>query len=220
MDLLCSQLDNNYLKSLFEYKYWINCRNSILNSDFNSFQCDIYDEKIAESGSILSFHRSEVIVSIRSLFISLFQQILGKKVDIEIRYDSIINAGKYSIQESKNVFYRQLGEIRKKDLQLGFTSVGPHRDNVQLFFNSYDAKTICSQGQCRAIALSLKLSMSELLYNVNNEKLLFLIDDAVSELDSEKTVLFFKMIENKGQIIVATPQGKSSFTDFSQIISL
>jgi len=113
-----------------------------------------------------------------------------------------------------------LGEARKKDLHLGFTSIGPHRDNVQLFFNTYDAKTICSQGQCRAIALSLKLSMSDLLYKANNEKLLFLIDDSVAELDSEKTVQFFKLIENKGQIIVASPQGKSSNIHFSQKISL
>lgn len=220
IDLICCQIDREYLKKLLEYKYWVNCRNSILRSHFNKFQCDVYDEKIAEIGSFIIIKRLEMLKGIQDNFKLFFKDISGQNSDVKIVYDSLFYDVKYSINEGKNVFYTHLINARTRDLQFGYTSIGPHRENVKIFFDSHEAKIFCSQGQCRALSLALKLSVSDLLYKTGEEKLIFLIDDTVAELDSEKTDNFFPLIQNKGQIFIAVPKGKNSFLNSYHTISL
>jgi DNA replication and repair protein RecF len=98
-----------------------------------------------------------------------------------------------------------LNEQRKRDIEKGFSSVGPHRDDISFFLDHKPAKNFGSQGQCRSIVLSLKLSSVECIEHYRQDGMIFLIDDAVSELDENRTLRVYSLIENRGQVFVATP---------------
>ena len=70
-----------------------------------------------------------------------------------------------------------------KDLALGFTSYGPHRDDIKVAVNGTDIRVFGSQGQQRTCALSLKLAELDIIENQLHTKPVLLLDDVLSELD-------------------------------------
>lgn len=220
IDLLCSQIDHEYLKLLFEYKHWLRCRNSLLQSNFHPYQCDIYDEKLSIIGSEIIEKRFLFIDTVKDDFKRVYKELSRQSDNVTIEYNSTINSRCSSKKVGKNVFYTRLLENREKDKNCGYTSYGPHRDTLAFYFNEKDARIFCSQGQCRSLALSLKIACGILLENFIQEKIIYLVDDAVSELDSHRTEQFFSMIDKRGQIFIAMPLGKTMFGNSFQTIHL
>ena len=69
---------------------------------------------------------------------------------------------------------------------MGFTSVGPHRDDIFLSLNKNQMKQFASQGQIRTAALSMKLSQMKILKDLSGEEPVLLLDDVMSELDRKR----------------------------------
>ena len=69
---------------------------------------------------------------------------------------------------------------------MGFTSVGPHRDDLILTLNKNQMKQFASQGQIRTAALSMKLSQMKILKELSGEDPVLLLDDVMSELDRKR----------------------------------
>lgn len=209
IDITCSQLDGEYLPNLLKYTFNLKCRNSLLTSDFDPVQCDIYEKKMAESGSYIISKRENLIRELNINYQSFYNEICNHKETVEMVYKPSVYCDCSSKNDCENVFYTMLRERRKKDLETGFSSVGPHRDDVWFLLDTRLAKNFGSQGQCRSVVLSLKLSSVVCIEKYRNEKMIFLIDDAVSELDPQRTSRVIPLIESKGQIFIATP--KASF---------
>lgn len=187
----------------------------MLNDRFESVQCDIYDEKLSESGSLIINERIKTIEKINTNLNYFYSKIRGDGFSelekIDVVYESTVDRCNSRKSVGKNVFYTQLKQCLEKDCRAGFTSCGPHRDNIRFLYNDRDARIFCSQGQCRSIVLAFKLSISILLEELCQEKIMFLIDDTVSELDTVRINNFFPLIEKRGQIFIAIPQGTFSF---------
>jgi DNA replication and repair protein RecF len=210
LDFYGSLMDPAYLELLLEYRYWLKCKNVLLNSRFDEHQCDIYDEKLSVSGLKIIIKRYELIVNLKEQFNNIYHEISNNSELAEIVYNSCVALDKISKNDGKNVFYTMLHECRKKDLQLRYSSFGPHREDVSILLNGRLARQFSSQGQGRTLALSLKLASSVSLENSLQEQILYLIDDTVSELDNVRTDNFFPLIKNRGQVFMATPEGKFS----------
>lgn len=83
----------------------------------------------------------------------------------------------------KDILKNALQKNEKSDIKFGFTSVGPHRDDIEIFINQKSAKMFGSQGQQRSSVLALKLSEALILMEKTNKKPVILLDDVLSELD-------------------------------------
>lgn len=206
IDITCSQVDSDYLPILLKYAFYLKCRNHLLTNHFDPVQCEIYEQKMAETGSYLISKRENIINEINIHYQSFYQEICNHKEIVEMVYKPSISCDCSSRQDCKNVFYNMLRERRKKDLETGFSSVGPHRDDIWFLLNDKQAKHFGSQGQCRSIALSLKLSSVVCIEKYRKEKMIFLIDDAVSELDPQRTSRVIPLVESKGQLFIASPK--------------
>lgn len=213
LDLFGSLLDPSYLKIVLEYRFWLDRKNRLLRGNFDEIQCDLYDEKLAFSGAELFFRRVENFNILKKYFSRFYKEISGISEHAEIRYNSTFKGVYSSINRCKNVFYTMIRSNRKKDRSLGFSSFGPHRDNFVFYLNEKYAKHFCSQGQCRTLSLSLKLSSCICLEDRIKERIIYLVDDTVSDLDSFRTGRFFPLIKDRGQLFVAIPEGKFSFSD-------
>lgn len=205
IDILCSQIDSEYLTSLITYKHYLSCRNQILNSNLDRIQCEIYEQQMAHSGAEIFIKRKEIISFLGSFLQDYYREISGNRESAALLYEPSVSCECSSKKEWKNVFYELLKERRNRDLETGFSTVGPHRDDIRFLLNQKPSKTYGSQGQCRSIVLSLKLSSVSCLEYFRQDKMIFLIDDALSELDQDRTSRVLPLIEDKGQVFIATP---------------
>ena len=215
LDILISLVDREYLAALIEYRKNLSLRNKLLRTSGDELLCAIYEENMAASGSIIVEKRVETVSALEKEGSRVYREIGGHNEEFSLTYEPGAKTDFSSKNAWKNVFFTMLSERRKCDREMGFSSCGPHRDEVRLFIDSKTAKSYASQGQCRSIALSLKLSAMSFLEAKGAKKIIILFDDAVSELDSERTARFFSLIENRGQVFIASPTGESGVRGLS-----
>ena len=98
----------------------------------------------------------------------------------------------------------QLEKCKEKDLRFGQTSVGPHRDDLCFMIQEIDVRKYGSQGQQRSCALSLKLSEIELVKKSIKETPILILDDVLSELDSNRQNFLLNSIHDIQTIITCT----------------
>ncbi len=111
----------------------------------------------------------------------IYNGISGGKEKLKIEYTSKIpaNADTESIQNILKV-------SQKEDILTGNTSVGPHRDDLELFLDNNRLKSFGSQGQRRSVALTLKLAEAKVIQKISGEYPVALLDDVMSELDTKR----------------------------------
>jgi DNA replication and repair protein RecF len=91
-----------------------------------------------------------------------------------------------------------------RDIRLGFTSIGPHRDDIKIEIDGIDARKFASQGQQRTIALAMKLGEVELYKQETSETPVLLLDDVLSELDKTRRDILLKATEGVQTILTCT----------------
>lgn len=91
-----------------------------------------------------------------------------------------------------------------EDLRRGSTSVGPHRDDVRVLLDGQEARSYGSQGQQRTAVVSLKLAEAALIERRTGERPVLLLDDVLSELDSERRAALLKEVASGGQVIITS----------------
>jgi DNA replication and repair protein RecF len=101
-------------------------------------------------------------------------------------------------------FEDELINNREKDLKYAQTSVGPHRDDISFKIDGIDIRKFGSQGQKRCSALSLKLSEIDIVSNIIKDKPVLLLDDVLSELDSNRQKFLLESISDIQTIITCT----------------
>jgi len=101
----------------------------------------------------------------------------------------------------------------ERDLRLGYTSVGPHRDDLKIILNGQDVRVFGSQGQQRTVALSVKLAETEIFKSRTGEYPILILDDVLSELDKTRQRRLFGRIEALQTIVTCTGIDRSVIKD-------
>ncbi len=91
-----------------------------------------------------------------------------------------------------------------KDKERGLTLIGPHRDDFNIFINGIDVKTFGSQGQQRTAILTIKFSSLKIIKETTGEYPVLLLDDVLSELDSNRKKNILSTIKDIQTIITST----------------
>ena len=93
---------------------------------------------------------------------------------------------------------------RTEDLRRGSTTVGPHRDDLQLLLDGHEARSFASQGQQRTAVVSLKLAEARLIEARTGERPVLLLDDVLSELDGDRRAALLGEVAAGGQVIITS----------------
>ena len=93
---------------------------------------------------------------------------------------------------------------QNSDIQKGYTQIGIHRDDFEIYINNNQASIYGSQGQKRTSIISLKLAEAEVINEEIGERPVILLDDFMSELDKKRINGFIKNIKNNQVIITCT----------------
>lgn len=205
IDLSLSQENKPYYLALSKYNKILAQRNKLIKStDFAEFSTTafIWETQMSEAAAEVVVKRREFIKKISEIADSYHRKIAGEKEDLTLFYEPCSDFEKKD--EIKKDLERALEENRKKDYELGYTSVGPHREDFSITTGGVDLRKFGSQGQQRTAALAIKLAEIEYYYKESGEKPVLLLDDVLSELDEKRRAALLKATEGTQTFITCT----------------
>lgn len=197
IDTLISFLEPNYLPVLNEYNRIIKQRNAYLkNQDIRYDALRVWDHLLAEKDHLLREYRKKWIQDLNLLF----QEDL-KKISLEKDWFSL-EYFPYTL--SKEEFIEKIEKAFPKDLKVGYTTVGCHRDEIQIGDKEKDILSFGSQGQKRSVVICLKTASYSLIRKKLGKNPILLIDDIIRELDINRRQFFVELIRSSGQAFFTT----------------
>ena len=206
MDMELCQLDQIYLNSLSKYNKLVVERNKVLKDLFdhpeNSVLLDVQDKQLCEYGSVIIKTREKFIGDLNEIIRPIHNKLTGGKEDLSVYYEPNVDA--VDIE-------KKLKSSRQKDIYAKQTTVGPHKDDFSFVVKrngdnteKIDIRKYGSQGQQRTASLSLKLSEIEIVKKAKKENPVLLLDDVLSELDSNRQNYLLNTIGDIQTIITCT----------------
>ena len=179
----------------------MNERNVVLkNRKLDSEILDIYDIQLANFGYHIIIERLKYINKLNFYGKDIHKDISSGKENVEFKYISTIK----DLEDIENSFYELLRRNRKKDIEKGTTSIGPHRDDFIVLINDVDTKSFGSQGQQRSAVLTIKFSSLKIIKEMTSEYPVLLLDDVLSELDFNRKRYILSTIGEIQTIITCT----------------
>ena len=101
-----------------------------------------------------------------------------------------------------------LQKNKNSDIQKGYTEIGIHRDDFEIYINGNPVSVYASQGQKRTTIISLKLAEASVIYDEIGERPIILLDDFMSELDKKRIQGLFESIKENQVMITCTDSFK------------
>lgn len=199
VDMELCQLDNFYVYNLSNYNKIVNQRNKLLKDMFMNPDLketlNIWDMQLVSFGSKIIERRKLFTEQLNEIIYEIHKKLSGGREEIKIVYEPDI-----VIEDFEN----KLKSSKDRDIKSKMTTVGPHRDDFSFFIGDIDIRKFGSQGQQRTAALSLKLSEIELVKKITKDTPVLLLDDVLSELDSNRQNYLLNSIGNIQTIITCT----------------
>jgi len=200
-DSLLSQVDRDYLANLIIYQAQLRQRNSLLKifGERGSVDVDLldsYDEKIVASGVYLFNKRKAFSNEYAPLLASRYAFLSGEAGEkAEALYESEL---------SRVDFASELRNRVTRDVALGRSTIGVHRDDFNFLLNGFDLRRYGSQGQQKSFLIAMKLAEFDFLMNRKASKPLILLDDIFDKLDDDRIHQLMKLVTDGafGQIFI------------------
>jgi len=205
LDIAICQFDKNYFYNLNKYFEVLDQRNRLLKSSNNAKTIAdtlaIWDEQLAIFGAKIVYTRLKFVNILSSIASQIHKELTENKEVLRLEYTGVNDVTEDNI---KAKLLQGLIDCRDKDISLGYTNVGPQRDDIKLIVNEIDIRSFGSQGQQRTVALSLKLAELEVIKSETHETPILLLDDVLSELDNDRQLKLISKVKEYQTIITCT----------------
>ncbi len=211
MNISLSQMSKNYFYALQRYNKILSQRNNLLkdpDKDLIRETLPLWDEQLSrEAGKIIKA-RNDFLSELSPIASEKHALLSDNKEDLKMRTES----GYFGSEEEIAFAIKEDLKVGlERDMRLGFTSIGPHRDDIKFTLNGDDVRVFGSQGQQRTVALSLKLAEAEIFYNKFNEYPILILDDVLSELDKKRQRKLISAVKDMQTIFTATSLDRQVF---------
>lgn len=212
MNQLISQESNPYLTAVMHYDRLLSQRNALLkNKDFIDLPTlHILDEQMATEAEVIVRYRSEWTERMRPIFLSYYEYITETSDAVDIAYSPSLTLedGRPTVRED---FLAAWQATFQTDRYMGFTTIGPHKDDLEMLLDGTLIRKIGSQGQNKSYMIALKLAQFELLAKLYpDNKPLLLLDDVFDKLDEKRVDRIVHLVssEDFGQIFMTDTNRK------------
>ncbi len=199
LDDILSLISLNNYNYIRQFEKSLRQRNILLKQvtlkNYNNYldTLNVWDEQIAKYSTILVNLRKNLILELTPYIQEEFTKITNIKKDIRINYVSSVG---------ENIL-EELIDKRTEDILRKTTTIGAHRDDMEIILGDLDARRQLSQGQQRSLAISLKLAMHRIVIDKNKKIPVILLDDVFSELDEDVSRSLLEQIYDYQAIVTS-----------------
>lgn len=197
MDMVISQADASYLSHLIRYTRSLESRNRMLRAGVRD---NLLYESVETAMQLAAeeIHRARAawVEAISPRLTEYYNLIAGNHESASIAYKSVLN---------ESTLDKVLAESRAKDIALGFTSRGIHRDDLTMSLGDYSMRRLGSQGQVKSFTIALRLAIFDYLKNISGKTPILLLDDIFDKLDAKRVEHILRMVSTNdtfGQIFI------------------
>jgi len=211
LDLLGCQLSADYLHLLRDYQRAVKQRNETLGrawaharrrGDAASAR-EPWTERVATLGAELTQRRARTVADLAVALGDLAMEAFPAAGQVEVTYaPSVSPEG----TDGREALLRALEDSAAKDEALGYTTVGPHADDLELRLGGRDLRRYGSLGQQQLTAMFMKLAQADLVRTIVGAPPILLVDEMFAILDRPAAEEFLRRVEGEGQIFLATAQ--------------
>jgi DNA replication and repair protein RecF len=201
LDAVLSACDKQYLKTLIHYRRVLKQRNSLLRSrqpQKIKQEIFVWDLKLTELAGYIYQTRQQFTNWLAERLVAQYQQLSGSPLELNLAYRSSVTGENYTSR-----LLEKLTDLFERDTLLGYTSAGPHRDDLAITIGNKEAQLSASRGEVRSIVLAFKLLELEYLEQQTGQTPILLFDDVFSELDSNRRGRLLQKLSGY-QIILTT----------------
>ncbi|MCB9361092.1 MAG: DNA replication and repair protein RecF [Flavobacteriales bacterium] len=200
IDGIISQYDKSYLNNLLNYNKALHHRNLLLksfwlNRNFDKDSLEIWDEQLIKYGVLIHNSRKTFVDDFTPIFQKYYTQLSNNKETVALIYQSQLNDEKFEDLLINNL---------AKDKANHYTNFGIHKDDLVFEIDGFPMKKFGSQGQQKTYLMALKLAQAELIKNISEKKVIFLLDDIFDKLDDNRMKQLLAIVSNGdfGQIFI------------------
>jgi DNA replication and repair protein RecF len=196
-------------------------RNALLRAHSRGEQADLtmldaFDALVARHGGAVSASRARFAARLSAEVGRVFARVAAPGLEASLVFEGSVSdpGGDAPLLDEAEASTRDryvtalaasLAERRDRDLRRGYTTRGPHRDDLTLAIAGRPAREHASQGQCRALVLAMKIAEIESLERLSGEAPVLLLDDVSSELDAERNAALMRYLDELGgQVLLTT----------------
>lgn len=190
LDTALCQLKPAYASVLTAYRRALMQRNALLKEkrEKSTQLADtlaVWNSRLARLGAQVIQERCAFTQRAATEISEIYDGIAKGREKLDVRYCPSVKGGG-TVEETEESFLQELTRMTASDLRSGFTSVGPHRDDLEIDIDGVSARAYGSQGQQRSAVLAMKLAEAKILTEFSGESPIVLLDDVMSELDRQR----------------------------------
>jgi len=200
IDSIISQYDKVFLDKLISYNNVLKQRNALLkhffeSRSYDSETIDIWNEQLISYGNSILEIRLDFLKKFIPLFNKFYQFISDSEELASLIYSNSIGDKSFKVALITSL---------ARDRAVQYTTIGPHKDDLDFLLNGFSLKKFASQGQQKSFLLALKLAQFDFIKEQKNIKPLLLLDDVYDKLDETRFTKLLEMVssENFGQIFI------------------
>lgn len=214
MNISLSQMSKAYFRALQNYNKILSQRNNLLkDKDIGLIKetLPVWDAQLTKYAAVIIKARNAFLTELSPLAEEKHALLSNGREKLSLKTES----GYYGDEEE--IAYALSEDLKtgfERDLRLGFTGIGPHRDDIKFTLNGEDARVFGSQGQQRTIALALKLAEAETFKSRFGEYPVLILDDVLSELDKTRRQKLISAVSEIQTIFTATGISRAEFKNF------
>jgi DNA replication and repair protein RecF len=212
LDVTISQEDRRYCRSLAQYNRVVVQRNSLLRSirerGTKVDELHFWNREMIASGAYVVFRRLDTLQRLGQMAKRRYGELSGRDEALDLSYRSTIFdgllTGPQDLDEITATYEARIEDVLRREIALGASVVGPHRDDLVLALGGHPLADFGSRGQQRTVALALKLAEAEHLRQQTGESPILLLDDVLSELDASRRSRVVESILLDQQVFLTT----------------
>lgn len=199
MDDLLEQTVSGFSVLRRQYKRTLAQRNRLLKLDGARDQVFAWNIRLSQLGGQIAVHRMALVSQISHRFEAIYHALSDSATEVGVVYSSKCLSDQYSSD-----MLHKLEQTIDQDIARGFTTVGPHRDDLTISIHDHPLQEVASRGEVRTLLLSLKIVEIEVLTEARGKKPVLLLDDVFSELDGARRKALTTVLSDYQTFITTT----------------
>ncbi len=201
LDIVLAQTDRSYLSALKRYRRALLQRNLCLREGRFTL-AEAYEDSLEESAVEIRRCRRALVDFIQESSAQTYRDISSQGESLRLKYRPNPPTG----EEDTDSVAQALSDARDLDRERGFTSVGPHRDDIQIDMDERELKTYGSHGQSRTALATLKLAEVSYYLRIYNRPPILIMDEVAAVLDRGRASNLIRLLSDmSSQVFVTSP---------------